>query len=312
MRCALQNLISTPVAVLPRLDLRVGIGLSSEDPIVGRHQSEPYETYVSVYAPNGVLASRLDLGRIEPHRRRFIDVSSLVEPFGFNDNHLVVAHRVPSSLAARFGVVDEPVVFTESPDYELFRSYVQYCYPKAQGAHGGVIYEVPPRFNESLPGKHPPIVLTFTTKVVLSPIVTTSILLINYSTNPSYSTSADYRFTVHGSDGSQKAIGRQVVAPFTIGVLDLSHIISKDDVRRAEDSQDGLSHFCFYGICENASVAVLVLNLAPTLGGVSIEHTHPTQGYIVASPGIKQRIKREAVEAWRGLLTNELEHRGDR
>jgi hypothetical protein len=235
-----------------------------------------------------------------------------VEPFGFSDNHLVVAHRVPSSLAARFGVVDEPVGLTESPDYELFRSYVQYSYPTGQGAHGGVIYEVPPRFNETLPGKRPPIVLTFTTKVVLSPIVTTSILLINHSTDPSYTTSADYRFAVHGADGSQKAVGRQVVAPFTIGVLDLRQIVSKDEVLRAEDPHDRLSHFCFYGICENASVAVLVLNLAPTLGGVSIEHTHPTQGYVVASPGIKHRIKQEAVEAWRGLLTNEPEHQPDR
>ena len=310
MRCSLLNLISTPVAVFPRLGLRVGIGLSSEDPIVGRHASEPYEAFLSVYAPDGRFATRLELGRIEPRRRRFVDVSSLMERFGFDDDHLVVAHRVPSSLVARFGGADRSVLLTEPPDYELFRSYIQYSYPDGHGAHGSVIYEVPLRFNESLPGKRPPTVLTFTTKIVLSAAVTTSVLLINYSTDPSYATSADYRFTVHANDGTQRAAGRQVVGPFRIGVIDMSDVVSKADVSRDTDAQDGLSHFCFYGICENASLAVLVLNLAPALGGVSVEHTHPTQAYVLASPATKQQIKANAIEGWRGLLEAPTEHLG--
>ncbi len=302
MRVALLNLISTPAAVLPRLGLRLSVGLSSEDPMVGRHPSEPYAMYLSVYAPDGTFAKRLALGRIEPRRRRLLDVSSLLTPFGFDDNHLVVAHRVPASLADRYGVVDEPVVLAGEPDYGWFRAYVQYAYPDSLGAHGSVIYEVPPRFNEPSPGARPPVVLTFTTKIVLSAMVKTYVVLVNHSTDPSYATTADYRFAVHAGDGVRAAVGRCAVDPFTVRVIDLSHAIPERRAACARDPQDGLAHFCLYGICENAAVAVLVLNLAPAAGGVSIEHTHPTQTYLLAPADEKQRIKREAIAAWRGLM----------
>ena len=303
MRMTLLNLISTPAAVLNQLGLRLAIGLSSEDPMARRHASESYDIYVSVYAPDGTLARRLALGRLQPRRRRLLELSSLMEPCGFHDNHLVVAHRVPASLADRYGIVTEPVPLSESPDYGFFRSYVQYAYPGSGGAHGSVIYEVPHRFNEPLPAMPPPLVLTFTTKIVLSPVVNTCVLLINYSTDPRYATTADYRFAVHAGDGARVVVGRRAVAPFTVSVIDLGQAIPPQAIVRARDPQDGLAHFCFYGICENAAVAVLVLNLAPTVGGVNVEHTHPTQGYLLMPSAEKQRIKREAILGWRSLMT---------
>ena len=302
MQIALLNLISTPAAVLPSLGLRLGIGFSSEDPMVGRHPSEPYDMHLSVYAPDGGLARRLALGRIAPHRRRLLDASSLVEPFGFDGDHLVVAHRVPARLADRHGAIDVPVAVSERVGYDYFRTYVQYGYPEGRGAHGSVIYEVPPRFNEAIPGAQPPVVLTFTTKIVLSETVTTCVALINYSTNPRYATTADYRFAAHAGDGSQAAAGACAVPPFSVRVIDLGRVIPDHEAARARDPHDGLSHFCFYGICENAAVAVVVLNLAPAAGGVSVEHTHPTQSYVLAPAAEKQRIKREAIVGWRGLM----------
>ena len=72
-------------------------------------------------------------------------------------------------------------------------------------------------------------------------------------------------------------------------------------------ARDGLSHFCFYGICENAAVAVLVLTLAPTLGGVNLEHTHPTQGYLM--PVLlkdQQLVKRNAIAQWSRLIASAI------
>lgn len=302
-RVALLNLISTPAAVLPRTGLELHIGLSSEDPIVGRHPSEPYEVYLSVYAPDGAFATRLELGRVAPHRRQEFNVSALVAPFKFEDDHLVVMHRVPVSLMERYGVVDEPVALPEGTNYRFFRSYVQYAYPGAGGAHGGVIYEIHPKFNEPAPGRGPSTMLTFTTKIVLSSAVDTSVVLIHCSTDPSYATTAHYAYAVYTHEGSPVATGECAVPPFTPRVLQMRQVIPSGAIAQARDSADGLSHFCFYGICEDAALAVVVLNVAPSLRGVSVEHTHPTQGYLIPSaPHDQPRIKREAIAAWRTLI----------
>ena len=303
MRVALLNLISTPAAVLPRSGLELSMGLSSEDPMVGRHPSEPYDAYLSVYAPDGAFAERLALGTIAPNRRWLLNVSSLVRPLGFQDDHLVVLHRVPSALAERFGTLEEPVELPDETDYGFFRAYVQYGYPDGGGAHGGVIYEIPHRFNEPGPGGRPSAVLTFTTKIVLSEAVETSVVLLNCSTDPRYRTTAEYRYAVYTGAGLPAAGGVCRVGPFAAARLELRQAIPARVVADVQDPDDGFSHFCFYGICENAAVAVLVLNLAPALRGVSLEHTHPTQGYLMASaPEDQQRIKREAIAGWRTLM----------
>lgn len=305
MRVALVNLISTPAAVLPRLGLDLSIGLSSEDPVVGRHPSEPYDVYLSVYAPDGAFAGRLELGRIAPHRRELFGVSALVRPFRFDDNHLVVVQRVPASLADRYGAIDTPVDLPAGTDYLMFRAYVQYGYTGGGDAHGGVIYEIPERFNEPVPGKLPPAVLTFTTKIVISVNVDTHVVLLNCSTNPGHRTTADYAFAIYTGVGVPVAAGRCAVPPFGLRVLDLRDVIPDGAVVKARDVHDGLSHFCLYGICEDATVAIIVLNLAPALGGLSVEHTHPTQAYLMAETSeAQQRIKRNAITAWRRVIAS--------
>ena len=62
MRISPLNLISTPIAVLNSVGLNLRVGLSSEDPMVGRNPSETYAAYLSVYSPGGVLLERQHLG----------------------------------------------------------------------------------------------------------------------------------------------------------------------------------------------------------------------------------------------------------
>ena len=96
------------------------------------------------------------------------------------------------------------------------------------------------------------------------------------------------------------------MAPFTVELLDLRQAIPAQVITDVRDPHDGFSHFCFYGICENAALAILVLTLAPTLKGVNVEHTHPTQGYLMAStPEDQQRLKREAIAGWRTLMAQQ-------
>ena len=52
------NLISTPLALLNSLGLDLRVGLSSEDPMVGRHPTEAYEAYLTTYSPEGLLMDR--------------------------------------------------------------------------------------------------------------------------------------------------------------------------------------------------------------------------------------------------------------
>ena len=60
MRISPLNLISTPMAVLNTVGVDLRVGLSSEDPMVGRNPSEPYEAYLSIYSPEGYEYSTKD------------------------------------------------------------------------------------------------------------------------------------------------------------------------------------------------------------------------------------------------------------
>ena len=75
MQVKLLNLISTPIPVLNSLGLELSVGLSSDDPVVGRHPAEAYLAYLSIYSPEGKWQERRNLGEIPPHRRRLIPLS---------------------------------------------------------------------------------------------------------------------------------------------------------------------------------------------------------------------------------------------
>ena len=160
MRTSLLNLISTPVPVLNALGLNLRVGLSSEDPMVGRHPSEPYEAYLSVYSPEGLLLERVHLGQIPANRRRFFDISVITRRLVPDLDHLTVVHRIPSRMSPESSDLEDEIEMSVEPDYSLFRSLIEYSYP--EGGNGSVIYETPPRLNAGTSGHRSSNTLTFT------------------------------------------------------------------------------------------------------------------------------------------------------
>jgi len=299
MQVRLLNLISTPVPVLNSLGLELNVGLSSDDPVVGRRPSEPFMAYLSLYGPDGKWLDRKELGEIPPNRRRIFPISELARQFVPSEDHLVVVHRIPASLAAQVRSVDEPLEMEQEPDYSMWRSLIQYSYPGR--GNGSVIYETPPRLNVRKPGAPPSTTLTFTSKIVLSSIVQTYVVPIHYSMDFRYAASCRYRYFVFDPSGRQ-VLDRTVTMPaFTIKALDLGREIAPEIIRQATDPADGLATFTFVAYSDDAALAPLIINAMPSLGGITVEHTHPAQAFLMPfNNNDKNRLKAAAIAAWRG------------
>src|SRR5687768_14847673 len=129
MKTRLLDLISTPIPVLNRQGLDVAVGLSSEDPIGGRRASEPFEAFLTTYAPDGVRRDRVHLGEIPAARRRMFDLTAITRARWPADDHLVVAHRIPRRLLAGHDPDDVVELEREDAEFAMYRSLVQYSYP---------------------------------------------------------------------------------------------------------------------------------------------------------------------------------------
>jgi len=298
------NMISTPLAVLNTVGLDLRVGLSSEDPMVVRNQSEPFEAYLSIYSPEGLLIQRPHLGQIPANRRRFFDVSSITRDLVPNADHLAVIHRIPSNLASQMSDPAEDIEISENPDYSMYRSLVEYSYPS--GGNGSVVYETPPRFNAgSSGGQRTSNTFTFTCQTVLSELVNTHVVLINSSMDPAYSTIVNFTYGLHSSSGELVWTGNISVGPFAISILDLARVIPDQVVSKERDPEDGVSAFTLVGYSEEASLIVLFVNAAPALGAVAVEHTHPPQAYMFPFGASYQRTaKEDAQRAWKSILSS--------
>ena len=297
MQISLLNLISTPIAVLNNLGLNLRVGLSSEDPMVGRRPSEPYEVYLSVFSPEGPLLERKPLGQIPPERRKMFDVTSITRQIVPDLDHLVVVHRVPTRLMSQVSSVEQQLEIPEEPDYSFYRSMVEYSYPG--GGNGSVIYETPPRLNAGPTSN----TLTFTSKLVLTEEQNSYLVLINHSMNPDYSRMANYRYAVYSLSGEQVMSDRTPVGPFGVKVIDMKSVIPSEQIEQARDPQDGLSAFTMMGYSDDAALVSLVVNAAPNLGAVAVEHTHPPQTYLFPYYLKDQsKIKTEAISGWNSIL----------
>ena len=297
MKISPLNLISSPLAVLNSLGLNLRVGLSSEDPSVMEH-SEPYDVVLSVYSPEGLMEKQMRIGEIPINSRRFFDVSRITRELIPDLNHLAVIHRVPSKLFRQMSDLSDQIEVKKLPDYDLFRTVVEYSLPG--GANGSVIYESPPGLNTRPSSNN----LTFTSQIVLSEAVNTHIILINYSLNPSYKQIANYHFGIYTLDGKNVISDRVSVGPFGITVLDVSNRIPDNVINEMQDSEDGFSAFNFVGYSDDASIMSVVVNLAPSLGGVSVEHTHPPQTYLFPSDRYERSgVKKAAIAHWKSILT---------
>ena len=303
MRVSLLNLISTPVPVLNSLGLKTRVGLSSEDPMVRRHPSEPYETFLSVYSPEGLLMDRPHIGRIDPNRRRYFDVSAIANTLVPDQDHLTVAHRVPSRLLSHVSSVEEEIEVPDQPDYFIFRSLVEYSYPG--GGNGSVIYETPPTLNAGGSGHRSSNTLTFTCQIVLSRWMKTYVLIVHHSVNPSYSRIASFDFAAFSPSGDRVCTDKVSIGPFAFKVLDMEKLIPHDAVARERDPVDGLSAFTFVGYSTDAAMLIMVVNAAPDLKAVAVEHTHPPQSYVFPKdPAYQRSLKEDARRAWVSTLTS--------
>lgn len=302
MQVQLLNLISTPVPVLNSLGLDLSVGLSSDDPTVRRRPSESYLAYVTIYSPDGRWMDRVTLGEIPPRRRRMFELSSLTRRFVPSSDHLVVVHRVPASLAAQVRSVDDPLEMDTVPEFAMWRALIQYSYPGK--GNGSVIYETPPRLNVRKAGAPPSTTLTFTSKIVLSPRVNTYVVPIHYSMDPGYSATCNYHYVVLNGAGAQVVKQSLNMSPFSVATIDIGSELTSPVIREQADPEDGIANFSFVAYSDDAALAPLILNLAPGLGGVSVEHTHPAQSFLLPfKVQDKNRFKGDAIAAWREILT---------
>ena len=301
MASPLLNLISTPVPVLNSLGLDLRVGLSSEDPTTLNHPTEPYAAFLTTYSPEGVLVQRTHLGEIPPNRRKLYDISAIVrDTVPGKVDHLAVVHRVPTRLLSQVESVESEIDLPEDLHYPMFRSMVEYSYPN--GGNGSVIYETPPGLN-AVPGSKSSNSLVFTCQVVLSEVLSTYMVLIHYSVEPSYSTMADFGFAMFSLSGEQVVSEHVTVGPFSVKILDMARIIPASVLERERDPQDGQSAFTITGYSKGAALIPLVINAAPELGSVSVEHTHPPQTYLFPpQANLRRKIKADAENEWDTIL----------
>jgi len=295
------NLISTPLAVLNSVGLKLRVGLSSEDPMVTRHASESYEVFLTTYSPEGVKIERTWLDTISPERRRFFNVSEITNELVRDQDHLAVVHRVPSRLVVSGSDIEDEIELPAKRDYSLFRSLVEYSYPG--GGNGSVIYETPPGFNMDLSSHKSSNSLTFTCQTILSDTIDSYIVIINHSVNPSYSRIAEYNFAFHALSGERVFVDNTTIGPFGIRVMNVRDLLPAKLVEQERDAKDGLSSFTFMGYSENAALLFMVVNSSPVLKSVAVEHTHPPQAYLLPDNIERQRsIKLAAMRKWKSLL----------
>jgi len=305
MQNSLLNLISTPVAVLNSLGLNVKVGLSSDDPMVGRNPSEPYDVFLSVYSAEGVLLERSHLGLIPSEKRRIFDITSITRREFPKSDHLAVVHRVPSRLLSQVNSVEDAIEIQGNLDYSLFRSMVEYSY--TDGGSGSVIYETPPGLNAGAPGSATSNTLTFTCQTILSESLNTYVALIHYSTNPTYTQIAEYHFGLYNLGGELVFTGQATIGPFSCGLLDLAQLIPTDIVLANKDPRDGLSSFNFVGFSDEAVIMPVIINAAPSMGAVAVEHTHPPQTYMFPKDfRYRKTVKTAAQNAWRTTLSRSV------
>jgi hypothetical protein len=302
MQISLLNLITTPLAVLNSLGLRTRVGLSSDDPMALRHRNEAYRAYLSVYSPEGMFMERVELGEIPANRRRLFDVTDIARQLVPGQDHLAVAHRVPVGLLSQVSGVEDAIELQETPDYQLYRSMLEYSYP--DGGNGSVIYETPPGLNSHRPGLRSSNTLTFTCQVVISETMQTHVVLVHHSVDPSYSNIANFSFGLFSTSGELVATENVALGPFSVKAVDIATIIPADVIKRDSDPQDGQSIYTFVGSCEDAVVMSLFVNPAPDIGAVAVEHTHPPQAYLLPSDvSLRQKVKTDAAAAWKSLFS---------
>lgn len=259
--------------------LKTYAGLSADDPENSRNFDKVFSVVLSVFGKEG-LVGRSVIDQLHPHQHRFYSIDDELEKLHWLDQaRLCVVHRVPVEHVKN-GVVLRQVNLPQKPDFEMYRTVVQYGLP--EGGFGGVIYETPPNFNKS--GRASDF-LTFSNKIYISEETDTYLLFLNYSVSSNYSSHAGVKLNIYDSSGAKVAASTIDVPPLDFSCVNVKGLCPFDATGRI---------FNFVGSAAGSSLIPLSVNVTNKNGGVSVEHSHPPQAYIMADWKCVTSIKNRA------------------
>ncbi len=235
---------------------------------------------LSIYG-NSKLISRKVIDTLKPNSHKFYAIDEELEKLNILDQaDFCVLHRVPTDLML-LNEIPEIVEVKELPDFDMYRMVVQYTSPEFN--KGSVIYETPPNFNQN---KNRGNFLSFSNKIYLTDSVKNNLVFINYSTNRNFDSTANVKLSIYNSDGLNLKTESFKVKPFSFSVFEVNSLKLKTKEK----------FLTFTAAADGLSLIPLSVSLCTSNGGVSIEHSHPPQAYIMAPWFITANIKKAAVK----------------
>lgn len=276
----LLHLASTPIAIMAKWGLRTHAGVTGDDPSNARNMGESYLVLLSIFA-HGKLLGRIMVGTVSAHEHYFVNVDAEVAKQGWSETaSLCVVHRIPTKYVSGNRLKDTPVTQTHE-NFSMYRTVVQYAIEG--GGMGSVIYETPPNFN--MTGKKPHF-LTFSNKIYLHEDTDSHLVFLNYSVSPDYGQSADVNIEFRDAAGA--CIGRHSLS---VSAMDFS-CIRVGDMLAATSSP-----FVSFTAASITSALIPISVVAHRrYGGVSVEHSHPPQEYLMADWSVINGIKLRAAK----------------
>lgn len=280
----LLHLVSTPIAIMRKQGLRTYAGVTADDPSGVRNSGISFAVIVSIFG-NSRLLGRIIVGTVRTHEHYFIDIDAEVAKQGWSDiASLCVVHRVPSQYISGNELSNEPVNQSHA-DFSMYRTVVQYALD-GKGM-GSVIYETPPNFN--IKGRKPHF-LSFSNKVYLHPNTENYVCLLNYSISPDYAQAADVKFQFRDAHGKCIASEKITVPEFDFGFVQV------DQLTQATPS----TFVSFSAASISSALIPLSVVINHKSGGVSVEHSHPPQEYMMTDWSVINGIKLQAAKLFFG------------
>lgn len=278
------HLICTPVPVFFERGIKTEIGLSSVDPNGSSKKSMDLDVWITVFSTLGERLKRYKIDHLPYGTRKFYCLNEILEDLNIKGDHLCAVHRIPSDLE----ILSDDTAWvpeTHPAHFPMYRTVVQLAHKK--GPKGSVIYEVHPPFNPS--GNKSSSLLMFSNKVALSHNQTTWLVLVHYSTSPSYNRKAKYHLCLINSAGTILNTLSAQVEPYGIANIDIKNLLTPEDL------SDSIQNYSLVCTSKDASMLPLLINIHAKNGGISIEHTHPPHSYLNMNPEDFRRVREKAI-----------------
>lgn len=277
------HLASTPVALMAQYGLKTTIGLSGDDPGATRNKTVRFSVIISAYG-HSKLIGRVKIAEIGPKEHRFFSLDDELEKLDWlAKTTLCIVHRVPVDLLGNSLDANESKVSHAA--YTMYRTVVQY--ESALGGKGSVIYETPPNFNM----RKTPHFLTFSNKIYLNDDTKCRLIFLNYSVRPDYDQEAEVQIEFCNAAGENIARKKVIANPLDFHCVDIDDVLA--------DCNETFVSFSASSVT-SALIPISVI-VSKNNGGVSVEHSHPPQEYLMADWAVTGKIK---IEAARHLFAN--------